>query len=316
MTDVRYLGHRYFFDQDKLGAFTDGYKYGLSYNFIDPHLGLNWEIGKGINAFMNFSTAHREPADDDLYDHDDPDDFPKVNFSDKRYDSPLLETEFLTDFELGAAFSSEKWSAQINLYRMDFENELIPVEYCYTDADKVYHANADRTIHQGIEVTASSRINSWLKVDGNLTYADNHLISFRADSIGWSGYGGIADFHDRILPGFPALQIKGKMTCRYKFAESWMQVFHIGKQYIDFANTESAAISSYQVVNFGTRIELPAIRCVKWFLTFRINNVFDVLYETFGYNYYEKWGDERQRIDSYWPAATRNYYLTLTAQFD
>ncbi|MFA4907830.1 MAG: TonB-dependent receptor, partial [archaeon] len=314
MADVRYLGHRYFFNQDTMGAFVNGYKYGLSYDFVDPHFGLNWKIGKDINAFVNYSTAHHEPGDGDLYDHDDPEDFPKVNFSDKRYDSPLLETEFLTDFELGAAFSSEKWSAQVNLYRMDFRNELIPVEYRYTDADKVYHANAERTIHQGIEATVSSRINSWLNVDGNLTYADNRLISFQADSIGWSG---VADFHDRILPGFPALQIKGKMTCQYKFVESWMQVLCIGQQYIDFANTESAAIPSYQIVNFGTRIEMPAFRRLKWALTFRINNVFDVLYETFGYNYYyEMCGDERQRIDLYWPAATRNYYLTLTAQFD
>ncbi|MDD5766421.1 MAG: TonB-dependent receptor [Candidatus Marinimicrobia bacterium] len=316
MVDLRYLGHRYFFNQDTLGAFVNGYEYGLSYNFIDPHLGLNWKIGKGGNAFINYSTAHREPGDGDFYDHDDPDDYPKVKFSSKRFDSPLLKTEFLTDFELGTAFSSDKWSAQINLYRMDFRNELIPVEYRYTDADEVYHANADQTIHQGVEATVSSQINSWLKIDGNLTYADNRLISFHADSIGWSGWGGIADFHDCVLPGFPAFQIKGKVMGRYKFIESWMQILHIGKQYIDFANTESAAIPSYQVVNFGTRIELPEYRRLNWTLTFRINNVFDVLYETFGYNYYEMWGDERQRIDLYWPAATRNYYLTLTVQFD
>ncbi|MDZ7821296.1 MAG: hypothetical protein U5N26_05480 [Candidatus Marinimicrobia bacterium] len=86
----------------------------------------------------------------------------------------------------------------------------------------------------------------------------------------------------------------------------------MGKQYIDFMNTESAAIPGHFVADIGLRLpfELMGMRHV---LDLRVNNLFNRLYETFGYVYYNS---PEERIDNYWPAATRNFYLSWSLSFD
>ena len=313
MADIRYLGHRYDFDQDIIGAFKEGYNFKLKYDFIDPHFGINYKVNDKVNLFGNVSTAHREPTDGDLYDHDDPEDIPKVDNMTAKYAKPLVDEEFLVDYETGLKFNLNYLKGQLNLYRMDFRNELIPVEYRYYDADEVLHANAGETIHQGVEFEFQSQPLKWLRLQGNFTYSDNRFRDFHADSIGWSGWGGIADYSDKIIPAFPAIQTKGKIIANFGGSEVWLQLSYIGKQYIDFANTEDAAIDAYTVVNVGSKVNLPAFGLVKSQLNFRINNLFDTLYETFGYNYYDGWPP--YQVDSYWPAATRNYYIMLTINF-
>ena len=203
-------------------------------------------------------------------------------------------------------------SAKLNIYRMDLRDELVPVYYRYYDADDVLQGNAPRTVHQGLEMAFSVMPLSWLQVQGNLSYADNRFVEFYGDSLGWSGWGGIADYSGKVLPAFPKVQVKGSLTASHLLGETWAQFTHIGKQFIDFANTDSVAIAPYTLLNLATRFELPTVGSVRSELTLRVNNVFDELYETFGYTYYDdSYGWPPYRVDAYWPGATRSYFVEL-----
>ena len=313
MADLRYLGHRYSFDQEVMGAFTEGYRFKLKYDFVDPHLGLNYRASDAVSLFANLSTGHREPADGDLYDHDDPDVVPAVDDMGADYATPLVREEFLIDYEAGVRFSQPAVSGKLNLYCMDFRDELVPVYYRYYDADDVLQGNANRTVHQGLEMAFSVMPLSWLQVQGNLSYADNRFVEFHGDSLGWSGWGGLADYSGKVLPAFPKVQVKGSLTASHLLGETWAQFTHIGKQFIDFANTDSVAIAPYTLLNLATRFELPKVGSVRSELTLRVSNVFDELYETFGYTYYDGWPP--YRVDAYWPGATRSYFVDLQVMF-
>ncbi len=314
MFDGRYLGHRYSYIQRRLGVYTQGYRFKLKYDFWDPHIGVNYRLTDYCSIFSNISTAHREPTDDDIYKQDSPEDVPKLTHLEREYAEPLVKPEYLIDYEAGLKFDLPATKLQINLYRMDFRDELIPVEYRYYDADQVFHANIDRTVHQGVELSFTQRWR-WLLWDANLSYADNHFVNFQADSIGWSGWGPIADYSGKVIPAYPTWQAKSRLSLKLADNELWLQTIYTGKQYIDFANTSAAAIKPVTLVNVGLNYHLPLKKYFKATLAFRINNLFDKLYETFGYNYYEDWDDHLQRIDLYWPAATRNYYLSLVVNF-
>lgn len=314
MADLRYLGHRYGFDQQVIGAYQNGYNYKLKYDFLDPRVGLRYQATEALSLFANVSTAHREPADTDIYDQDDPDAVPAVADMDKKYAKPLTKEEFLIDYEAGLKFNHKTITGTVNLYRMDFYDELIPVWYRYYDADEVLQANAPRTIHQGVEIALKMKPFRTLTIDGSLSWADNYFVQYKGDSLGWSGYGGIADYSNKIIPAYPGFQGKAKVILTRKWGETWLQANYTGKQYIDFANTEEAAIDPFLVVNWSARIELPKVKTFQPVLTLWVNNIFDTLYETFGYNYYD-WDDGPVRVDAYWPGATRNYYLTLTVRF-
>ena len=311
MADLRYLGHRYSFDQDMMGAFSEGYRFKLKHDFIDPHLGLNYRVGESVSFFANLSTGHREPADGDIYDHDDPDVAPAVEDMEAGYAEPLVKEEFLIDYEAGVQFSLPTVSGKLNLYHMDFRDELVPVYYRYYDTDDVLQGNAPGTVHQGLEIALSVMPLSWLQVQSNLSYADNRFVEFYGDSLGWSGseWSSTADFSGKVLPAFPKVQAKGSLIVSHFLGETWLRFAHIGKQFIDFANTDSVAIAPYTLVDLGMRFELPAVGSVRSQLTLRVNNVFDELYETFGYTYYDGWPP--YRVDAYWPGATRSYFVEL-----
>ncbi|MEA3500386.1 MAG: TonB-dependent receptor [Candidatus Marinimicrobia bacterium] len=309
MVDLKYLGHRYEFDQEVIGAFTNGYEYKLKYDFFDPHFGIRYNFSNNLSIFGNISTAHREPSDSDIYDHDEPDMEPAVSSMDNEYVTSKVKEEFLIDSEFGVQYNKKDVSASLNLFRMQFSNELVPIEYRYNEGStEALHGNADKSIHQGLEFSFISKFGEHLKLNGNFSYSDNYFVEYFGDSLGWSGWGGIADYSNKTMPAYPKIQYNGKITYKYKTTEIWFDYSHVGKQYIDFNNTESASINKYNLFNIGTRVEFQNILGFETIIDLRINNLFDTLYETFGYNYYS---DKNTRVDVYWPAAVRNYYLTI-----
>ncbi|UCH63179.1 MAG: TonB-dependent receptor [Fidelibacterota bacterium] len=312
MADLRYLGHRYTFDQDVMGAFTEGYDFKLKYDFIDPHLGLNYRVNDAVSIFANLSTGHREPADGDIYDHDDPDMVPAVTDMEADYANPLVMEEFLIDYEAGVRFRLPVVSGKLNLYRMDFRDELIPFAYRYYDADEVLQGNAPKTVHQGLEISLEAAPASWLRLGGNLAYADNHFVELQQAAFGHKGEGGFTDYSGKIMPAFPMIQTKGTAVIPLNSIEIWIQVNHAGKQFIHVDNIDSLAIDPYTLIHLGTRFKLPSIGFIHPVLSLRVENVFDVLYETFGYTYYDdSYGWPPYRVDGYWPGATRSYFVEL-----
>ena len=77
-------------------------------------------------------------------------------------------------------------------------------------------------------------------------------------------------------------------------------------------NTESSAIPAYWVADIGVRVPFKALG-IRQTIDIRVNNLFNALYETFGYSYYNSPDD---RIDSYWPAATRFVYVSWNLMFN
>ena len=309
MIDLKYLGHRYEFKQDVIGAFKNGYNYNLKYDFFDPHFGIGYKFSNYLSAFGNISTAHREPSNADIYDHDDPEATPAVSNIENKFATSKVKDEFLIDSEIGLKYNKECTNLSLNLFRMQFKNELVPIEYRYKEGStEALHGNADKSIHQGLEFSFASKLGNSLRLNGNISYSDNHFVDFFGDSLGWGGYGGIANYSGKTMPAYPKIQYNGKITYKLEKIETWFEYNYFGKQYIDFNNTESASINKSNIFNIGTRIELENILGFNTIIDFRINNLFDTLYETFGYNYYS---DKYTRVNVYWPAAVRSYYLTI-----
>ncbi len=75
---------------------------------------------------------------------------------------------------------------------------------------------------------------------------------------------------------------------------------YVGKQYIDETNTQDLAIDPYLLFNLSGWLQFDQIR-----IGVRVNNLFDTLYATYGYNYYGGY---------YWPGATRNFSLAVDIQ--
>lgn len=314
LLNLRFHGHRYSLDQGILGAFDGSHDFKLKYDFFDWQTGVNVRLSQNIGSYFSIATSQREPADGDIFAHDEPDTPPAIQTNpNSDYASALVEAEKLLDYEAGINWHSPRIAVDVNLYWMDFKNELVPVEFRYNSgSDQILHANANGTIHRGIELSARYNLSNRLIISGNATISENYFKSFYGDSLGWSGYGGIADYSGKQIPGSPAFISNLKLKREFGWGDMWMSSRTTGKQYIDFMNREDAAIKGATILNCGMRYQLPIFTENQITVGFWVNNLTDALYETFGYNYFDESGTQ---IDVYWPAATRNWFGEISARF-
>ncbi|MFC1887958.1 TonB-dependent receptor, partial [Candidatus Cloacimonadota bacterium] len=119
------------FDQREAGNFTGAFlnSYKVKYDFINPRLGINYNLNRNWNIYANVSRSHREPTDGELYDTwDGPDDLGvrplfaeadtvfnqsggivRINWRD-----PYVQEEKLTDYEFGFGYSDSRMNVKVN----------------------------------------------------------------------------------------------------------------------------------------------------------------------------------------------------------
>ncbi|UCH09277.1 MAG: TonB-dependent receptor [Fidelibacterota bacterium] len=317
MFDIKYTRHAYTFDQDTLGAFTKGYKYQLGYSFIDPRMGLRYTLNDRVSTFLNLSKAQREPADSDIYNADDPGAIPALQgapVQTKDLDRALVDHEELWDLEFGLRYRSAKFFLMTNLYQMWFQNELIPIDYrTITDDGVPIHGNADLTVHQGVEVEFKRRFSERLALEGSLTWADNRFEDYSTFEEHVGDTCAVVNHGGNVIPGHPTSLGHLKISWMSSLLDVWCDGSYRGLMYIDRQNTQEAAIDPATIFNVGLTFKVPIPeRFPLSALEFRMkmDNVLDTLYETYGYNYW--WVD---RVDVYWPAATRRYFAEVNLRF-
>ncbi|MDZ7723341.1 MAG: TonB-dependent receptor [candidate division KSB1 bacterium] len=293
------------FDQKKMGAFP-GHEYDLTYDFLTPRLGVNYNINQALNVFVNASMANREPKDSDIYDANDPDAAPlfrTMNLEKGVYKDPYIEAETLRDYELGWGYQTTRLRMKFNAFWMDFDNEIVPTGGITDDGYPIY-GNADRSRHRGIEFDARAYISGDVTLAGNFTWSDNTFIDYTEylwndDYTGYDAY----SRDGNTISGFPETMVN--LSASRTFGPLYLSVHgqHIGRIYLDNSETEQLSITPYNVVNATARLQLPEFSGVNLLLSVHVNNVLNEKYEVSGY----AWGGSGYYI----PAALRNVFVSL-----
>jgi outer membrane receptor protein involved in Fe transport len=173
---------------------------------------------------------------------------------------------------------------KINLYRIDYDNEILSDIYDFAEGEFDIEI-ADQTRHEGIEIESDIKINEKMRLTLNGSISSNTFMS--------------GENKGKLLMNVPGSL--ANIQAKYQLTRSvgiFGQVKYVGRQFIDQANTPDIAIDPYTVVNLSAFVKMKDYR-----IKFIINNIFDTLYETYGYEY---WGAY------YWPGATRNFLISLS----
>jgi outer membrane receptor protein involved in Fe transport len=182
-------------------AGADSSLYSRDYDFIQPKLGLNWNINSEWNMFVNASQAKKEPQVGDWY-----------NRSSVPLSSQELKEETLLDLELGFGYRTRKQNLSLNLYSMTNKDRI---ETTY-DNDIRYSQNVGKAKHEGLEIgynlaatdnltfvaTASFADNTWEDLDGRV----------RLSSVNYDP----EDLIGKHVPGSPESQIFLELNYRAK----------------------------------------------------------------------------------------------------
>jgi iron complex outermembrane receptor protein len=310
---VRYL--RKSIHQTPIGDYETSI-YDIDWLFVSPRIGINYILTDEVTPYFSFSMASHEPNDDMIDDADDPDDDLRLTVVDslstpKVYGDPLIDAEQVYDFELGANYRTSKLSLDVNLFWMEYLNEIVPDGGLNDDGFPTY-GNADRSVHRGIELAASYKPLTNLTIEGNYAYNDNWIREYdqhiEIDDTTVTTF----PHRDVPVPNFPIYLANlvvdyshGPARLIYRlrgvgrqFVSIDGQNFYVGQEWHDVSIAPYAVSSIKGVLKLGSVLGGADLT-----LEGRIDNLFDQKYETFGY----RWGD----YFAYWPAAERNWFMNV-----
>jgi len=301
LSDVQiiYQQYRFFGEKYRNHDFT------TPYLFVNPKLGLNFNINEFSNLYLSAALTYREPPLKNLYDGEsaswgvDPQ-FNKNPDGTYDYSDPLVKPERLLNFELGQRITASNFRLNANLYWMEFHNEIVP-----SGGLDVYGqprvGNAERTRHIGLEIEGVFRLLTGLDIRANLNLSRNRFINF----IEYSPAGESLDRKGNYIANAPELIINSSLV--YSYSDYLLALYfkYNGKHYTD--NSQNPSNTNEDAVTVDP-FSVFDLRAGYSFNVFALNinilgeviNIFDIKYLMTGFG-----------LDNFFPAAGRAYYLTV-----
>ena len=270
--DFQVQKHDWNLKQKKIGhAF--GHNLSALWQFLNPRFGLVYSASDELSVFLNYGKAQKEPADNQIIEADDV------------WSTPVMAAaEVVSNLETGWSMDLRNMLINLNAYRILYSNEQLKNIDVKQEGEYDYYT-AESTVHQGFEYELDFHLSSNLRFQMNGMFNDHNFSS------GINKGKKLINIPDALVN----VGLNWKMSQDANISGNWK---YVGTQYID--NENYGAIDPYSVFNVYFSYWWQNLRA-----TLKVNNVFDTLYSTYGYEW-----DGYQAY--YWPGATRNIFLTIS----
>ncbi len=256
LADIQAVHNRYGIANEKYL----GYNFSIPYFFVNPRLGLNYNLNQYWNGYCSIGYTSREPVLRNLYAAEDSyfGETPQFRATDTtngiiHYDfsDPLVKAEHLLDIELGAGFQATGVHLTGNIYWMEFTDELVKTGQLDIFGDPIT-VNADRTRHIGLELEGAMNLQNGIRVSGNASFSSNKFVRFRFPSADASGQ---TTLDHNTIAGFP--DVLGNLRLSYHaggFLPSVL-VKYVGDFYTDNFQNADNTNDAYTVVDLDLLYE-------------------------------------------------------------
>jgi iron complex outermembrane receptor protein len=240
---------------------------------------------------------------------------------------PLIKAEQAVDTELGLSWERSGLGLQLNAYRMDFSDEIVPFGGINPANGLAVRGNADKSLHRGIELALDARLDrlgwiparwggqriqaalsrSWDEYEDFIYYEDVY------DPDTWEYVETVAhDYAGNPIPHFPQYLVSLRLDSSFGPLATGLRYRAAGRQYLDNSGLEARSIDPYQQVDAELRLEpaglgLHALAGLE--LHLRVVNLLSEEYETWGY--YDASVGETYKV----PAAERHFLLGVDYEF-
>jgi iron complex outermembrane receptor protein len=307
--DLQYRHIGYFMtgiDDDLAGLDQSHY-----FNFFNPKTGIFFNFNAQNSVYASFAVANREPTRADFKD------------ASKYGSSEVPRAERLYDTELGYQFTGQAASLGINLYYMNYKDQLISSGKLSSTGYPIMD-NVPNSYRAGIELSGGVQIFNPLRFEASVTLSQNRIKNFIAytdqytDQRDWESVEqrveNLGTTNISFSPG-----ITGNTMLRYTPVKNLSFLLtgkYIGKQYYDNTSSDLRSLDAYFVSNF--RIDYSfKLYGVNFGLQGLINNVFDEQYITSAWVYRAIFADGSPDYieDGFFPQAGRNIIGKLTISF-
>lgn len=238
------------------------------WNFFNPKAGLNFTTGNH-RAFASWSVAHREPVRDNFTD------------GDRNHDP---DAERLFDYELGYAYNAKLFSVGVNLYYMDYKDQLV-VTGQLSDTGNPLSVNVPKSYRMGIELQGALRPVSWFDWQINATLSRNRIKNF-VEYIYEDEWTNPITFDrgDAPIAFSPDFVLHNAFNFHVAGFDASLESRYISKQYMNNARSEDTTLDSYFVSDLHLGYTFKKIAGIKKLhVGFSIYNLFNEKYFNNGY---------------------------------
>lgn len=264
-------------------------KVGERYRFFNPKAGITWS-DKNMQAYVSYGRAAKEPNRDDFENNSD----------------QLAKPEKLNDFEAGLENKNSRLSWGINLYYMQYKDQLV-LTGKINDVGAYTRTNIPNSYRAGIELSGGMKIYKWLSASANITLSKNKVINF-------TEYIDDYDNGGQQTQRYESTDIAFSPSCISAYAINLLPIKnleinfmgkYVSRQYLDNTSQTSRSLGSFYVqdVKLNYTLQKAAL------LFLQVNNLFSKKYEPNGYTFSYIAGGEQTTENFYFPMAP--IYWTL-----
>lgn len=283
MASVQYVFNRYRLYDEKFRG-TD---FQVPYHFVNPRLGVNYNVTDRWNLYAGLGYTTREPRLKNLYDaaeastpeswgmvvpQFETDGAGNVDFS-----RPLVKPEALLDMELGGGYAAGDVRLAANVYWMEFSNEIVKSGQIDRFGQPVT-GNAGRTRHIGIELSARVPLTTGLEFGGNASLSRNRFVRHSDYSTGAP-----VSLEGNPIAGFPDAIANMRLTGKAGNFTGSLAARFVGKQFTTNFRDDNRTVDPHAVAELSASYKFEQlVDDVTVEIRVHINNLFNTLYASYG----------------------------------
>jgi len=271
----------------------------VSYGFFNPKMGLTYLLDN--HTFYGvFAIGNREPVRDDFRDN-------------KTSSRPEHET--MENVELGYRYANGRKRLNINLYNMQYDNQLV-LTGAVNDVGEAVRTNIKSSYRRGIELDFQYPITEKLQAGGNLTVSENKVEQFTEFVGEWDGaYALIEKEYTNTDIAFSPNTIAAALLS-YKVNKNFTinaSGKYVGKQFLDNTGSDARSLDAFTNVDLSINYLSTAVKGTKNLnIGLFLNNVLNEYYAPNGYTFSGYIGGERQDFNYLYPMAGFNWMMKVS----
>lgn len=287
----------------------------MSWVFINPKAGLRYHLNSNLSCYGMFGMTTREPTRFDYF----LDEYPHQDI--KQSD---IRPEKVSDIEFGFNYNNSKWNIQVNGFHMAFTDQLVNTGQLNIVGIPIT-TNVSTSYRQGIELDLLWKPVSYVWFMNSSSFMKSNIgnLTQYYDSAGaYTTYVGVG-FTNTTSALTPAIIINQgiRLIPSDLFYVEFMG-HYVSQQYLDNTQDQQLSIQEFYFIN--ARLGLDLKRWIKVgapSLALQVNNITDAEYATSGNTMgnimtYDVSGiGQKSSTGLYFPAATRNLFVTLIWKF-
>ena len=253
----------------------------IQWHFINPKAGLSVEVKQNSVIYYSIGSTGREPTRNDMFGGND----------DLLADSlgnaivSIKTPEFVVNQELGFRHQSSKLNFNLNLYYMDFKNEIV-LDGKFGPNGLALTNKVEQSFRTGVELSVTYKSSKSFSLINNSSF----------------NYSRIKEQKEVFTPILtPPLIINQEAVYFYKGFSVAVSVRYQDKSFIDFANTST--VKSYFLVNGRVGYDIKGFQFCVFVNNITNSNYFNNAYVDFD-------GSKK-----YFVQAPTNFYASIKYSF-